>query len=110
MDQGEHGAIAELLAPLQEVELDQEGHPRAPNPALEGDRVKDNKHDPLCPLIKLSKLKSGCTQCDLINAGRQSAYKYALATIRYEFPKPTLGVQKIIAMLEARVDGIEEKS
>lgn len=62
------------------------------------------RHDPLCPLVKLSMLRSGCTQCDLIHAGRQSAYKAALATIRYDFPKPTLGVQKIIAMLEARID------
>ena len=60
-------------------------------------------HDPLCPLGKLSMLKSGCPQCALIQSGRQSAYASALAVIRYDFPKPTLGVKKIIAMLEARI-------
>jgi hypothetical protein len=48
-------------------------------------------------------LKSGCPQCALIQSGRQSAYTSALAVIRYDFPKPTLGVKKIIAMLEARI-------
>ena len=58
-------------------------------------------HDPICPIAKLTMLKSGCPQCDLIDKARQSTLKSALASIRYEFPKPTLGIKKVIAMLEA---------
>jgi hypothetical protein len=49
-------------------------------------------------------LQSGCPQCNLIHASRQSTYKDVLAAIHYDFPKPTLGVKKIIAMLEDEID------
>ena len=62
-----------------------------------------SRHDRLCPLVKLTVLQSGCPRCDLIHASRQSTYKDVLAAIHYDFPKPTLGVKKIIAMLEARI-------
>lgn len=35
------------------------------------------QHDPLCPLVKLSVLKSGCPQCDLIRKGRSAGVQAA---------------------------------
>lgn len=62
------------------------------------------KHDPLCPLVKLSVLRSGCPQCDLIRKGRTAALEQAVAQVEAEFPKPTLGVQKILRMLREMAD------
>jgi hypothetical protein len=39
------------------------------------------KHDPLCPLVKLSMLKSGCPQCELIRKGRRAGIEQALFVI-----------------------------
>jgi hypothetical protein len=38
-------------------------------------------HDLLCPLRKLTVLKSGCPQCDLIRAGRIDGVRQALARV-----------------------------
>lgn len=38
-------------------------------------------HDPLCPLRKMSVLKSGCPQCDLIRTGRRDGIERALAAV-----------------------------
>jgi hypothetical protein len=54
-------------------------------------------------MAKLTMLKSGCPQCDLIDKARQSTLKSALASIRYEFPKPTLGIKKVMAIIEADI-------
>lgn len=61
-------------------------------------------HDPLCPLVKLSVLKSGCPQCDLIRKGRKAALEDAVTQVEAEFPRPTLGVQKILRMLRGMAD------
>jgi len=60
-------------------------------------------HDALCPIAKLTMLNSGCPQCDLIDKARQSTLKSALASIRYEFPKPTLGIKKVMAIIQADI-------
>jgi hypothetical protein len=57
-------------------------------------------HDEQCPLRHLSMLKSGCPQCDLIAAGRRAERASIAGRIRAEFPKPTLGVQRILRMVE----------
>ena len=38
-------------------------------------------HDPLCPLRKMTVLKYGCPQCDLIALGRRAGLEQALATV-----------------------------
>jgi hypothetical protein len=38
-------------------------------------------HDELCPLRKLSMLKSGCPQCDLIAVGRRAGIEEAMAAV-----------------------------
>lgn len=56
-------------------------------------------HDRLCD--KPGTPADRCRVCSYVEAGRRDAAELILARVEVEFPKPTLGIQKVIRMLEA---------
>lgn len=57
------------------------------------------RHDHLCPYVDMASWVQ-CVDCDLIAAARADERRVLVEQLRAEFPKPTLGVQKAIRMVE----------
>lgn len=62
-------------------------------------------HHVLCPVPKgLSVMKSGCPQCDRVEMILSTGYVRALndvkALIEDNFDKPTLGIKKVVGMID----------
>ena len=56
-------------------------------------------HDPLCALAGRT-YSTTCPTCVLIGRGRADERSRIAAMLRAEFPKPTLGIQKAIRLVE----------
>ena len=56
-------------------------------------------HDPLC-LLAGKTYSTICPTCTLIAKARADERRAIVEQLRAEFPKPTLGIQKAIRMVE----------